>query len=214
MRGSINAPHIEGSINSISGRLDISSKRLALAPSSVTFKTHNGDIIPVLDIKATKQVREYDAFIALSGPSNNPNIEFISLPALPTEDVIALILFDKPMAEVSAAQSLQLATTMAAVKAGNFKGGAFDSLNQLLGVDDISLQKAEVSEAVDDDKQSYSLSIGKQMSKRVYVGVEQGLQQEVGTKLKVKVDVTKKTKLDIETGTENTAAGYGLEFRY
>ncbi|MBW8308350.1 MAG: translocation/assembly module TamB [Candidatus Paracaedibacteraceae bacterium] len=213
-RGPINAPNIDGSINSISGRLDISSKRLMLAPSSVTFKTHNGDIIPVLDIKATKQVREYEAFIILSGSSNNPSIEFISLPALPTEDVIALILFDKLMAEVSAAQSLQLATTMAAVKAGNFKGSAFDSLNQLLGVDDISLQKAEVSEAVDDDKQSYSLSIGKQLSKRVYVAVEQGLQQEVGTKLKAKVDVTKKTKLDIETGTQNTAVGYGLEFRY
>jgi translocation and assembly module TamB len=214
VKGPLNTPNIDGSIKSISGRLDISSKRLFLSPSSVTFKTHNGDIIPVLDIKATKQVREYEAFIVLSGPSSNPNIEFISLPALPTEDVIALILFDKPMAEVSAAQSLQLATTMAAIKAGNFKGGAFDSLNQLLGVDDISLQKAEISEAVDDDKQNYSLSIGKQLSKRVYVGVEQGLQQEVGTKLKVKVDVTKKTKLDIETGTQNTAAGYGLEFRY
>ena len=214
VRGPLNAPNIDGGINSISGRLDISSKRLVLAPSSVTFKTHNGDIVPVLDIKATKQVREYESFIILSGPSNNPNIEFISLPALPTEDVIALILFDKPMAEVSAAQSLQLATTMAAIKAGNFKGGAFDSLNQLLGVDDISLQKAEASEVVDDDKHSYSLSIGKQLSKRVYIAVEQGLQQEAGTKLKAKVDVTKKTKLEVETGTQNTAVGYGLEFRY
>ncbi|WP_010297562.1 translocation/assembly module TamB domain-containing protein [Candidatus Odyssella thessalonicensis] len=212
--GPLNAPQIGGSINSLSGRLDIASKRLQLSPSSVSFQTVKGEIIPLLNIKTKKQVREYEAYIVLSGPSNNPKIEFISLPALPTEDVIALILFDKPIAEVTAAQSLQLATTMAAVKAGNFKGSAFDSLNQLLGVDDISLQKAETSEVMDDEKQSYSLTIGKQLSDKIYVGVEQGLQQEVGTKLKAKVDVTKNTKLEIETGTQNSAVAYGWEFRY
>lgn len=212
--GPANSPQIDGSIHSISGRLDISSKRLILAPSSVSFSTVKGEIIPILDIKTTKQVREYDTFISLLGSSKEPKIEFTSIPTLPTEDVIALILFGKPISEVSAAQSLQLATTMAAVKAGDFSSGAFDSLNHLLGVDDISLQQAETAEAVDGDQESYSLSIGKQLSDRIYVGIDQGLQEGVGTQVKMKVDVTKNTKISVETGTQNTAASYGWEFRY
>lgn len=212
--GAINAPDIAGKINSISGHIDISSKHLVLAPSSVSFSTINGNIMPILDIRATKQVREYDASIGLTGSSNDPKIEFYSLPALSKQDVVALILFDKPMAEVSAAQSLQLATTMAALKAGNFSGGTLNSLSHLLGVDDISIQKDENPTTADEDKQSYSLAAGKQLSKNVYVGIEQGLQQDVGTKMKMKIDVTKHTKVDLETGTENNAAGYGFEFKY
>jgi TamB, inner membrane protein subunit of TAM complex len=212
--GPLNSPKIDGRIQSISGHLDIASKRLALAPSTVSFKTAQGELTPILDIRTLKHVREYDTFITITGPADSPKIEFSSLPALSTEGVIALILFDKPLSEVSAAQSLQLATTMATVEAGNFTGGAFDSLNQLLGVDDISLQKAEAAEAVDDGKDSYSLSVGKQLTEKIYVGVEQGVQEDTGTKVKMKVDVTKNTKVDVETGTQNTAVGYGWEFRY
>ncbi|MBX3458022.1 MAG: translocation/assembly module TamB domain-containing protein [Candidatus Paracaedibacteraceae bacterium] len=213
MTGPMNIPNITGGIHSLKGRLDISSKRLELAPSSVTFETKHGQIMPVLDVSAKKVVREYEAFISVKGPVDEPKIDFISIPAQTTENVIALILFDKPLSEVTAAQSLQLATTLAAVKAGKFSGGALDSLNQLLGVDDISLNKQESIDGTDDNSK-YSVSVGKQLTERVFVGLEQGIQQEVGSKVKVKVDVTKNTKVDAEVGTQNTALGYGLEFRY
>ena len=213
--GPLNSPNISGGIHSLTGRLDISSKRLMLAPSSVTFETKHGQIVPVLDVSAKKVVREYETFISVKGPADEPKIDFISSPAQTTENVIALILFDKPLNEVTAAQSLQLATTLAAVKAGKFSGGALDSLNQLLGVDDISLNKQDSLDGMDDDSNSkYSVSVGKQLTERIFVGLEQGLQQEVGSKVKAKIDVTKNTKVEVEVGTQNTAVGYGLEFRY
>ena len=212
--GPINIPNISGGIHSLKGRLDISSKRLLLAPSTVTFETRHGQIMPILDVKATKTVREYETFISVQGPVDEPKIDFISIPAQSPENVIALILFGKPLSEVSAAQSLQLATTLAAVKTGKFTGGALDSLNQLLGVDDISLNKQESLDGVDDENSHYSLSVGKQLSDNVFVGIEQGLQQEIGSKVKAKIDVSKHTKIEAEAGTQNTAVGYGIEFRY
>ncbi len=212
--GPLNMPNISGGVNSLSGRLDISSKKLVLAPSSVTFETKHGQIMPVLDVTAKKVVREYEAFISVKGHVDEPKIDFTSIPAQSTENVIALILFDKPINEVTAAQSLQLATTLAAVKAGKFSGGALDSLNQLLGVDDISLNKQEAIDGSDESNSHYSVAVGKQLTEKIFVGLEQGLQQDVGSKVKAKVDVTKNTKVEAEVGTQNTALGYGLEFRY
>lgn len=214
--GASTSPDINGNISSMNGHLDVTNKRLTLDKSSISFtkiRDKKGDhLVPVLNIKAKKVVDEYVAYVQITGPTTDPKITFTADPALSTEEVIALILFNKPLKNASAAQSLQLATALAAFKTGSLTGGAFDSLSQILGVDDIGFQNSNGEGA--DALTPSALRIGKQLNDRIYVGVEQGIQDENETKALMKIDLTKNTKIDLETGTEDSAVGYNWEMRY
>lgn len=217
--GTTSLPEVKGSIQALNGYLDVANKRLTLDKSSIFFSNvsdkKGGHLEPILNIKAKKVVDDYAAYVLLTGPTSDPKITFISDPALSSEEVIALILFNKPLKNATAAQSLQLATALANLKTGSLTGGAFDSLNQILGVDEIGFQNSN-SEGGDtgDALSSSSLRIGKQLNDRIYVGVEQGIEDENETKALMKIDLTKNTKIDLETGTYDSAVGYNWEMRY
>lgn len=223
LKGPANCPEIQGNIHSLSGRLNIANKHLSLEKSTITFtKSHNergmSEIIPHLNIKTSKNVGEYTAYLIISGSAFDPILTFRSEPALSKEAVISLILFDKTMPDMTPAQTLQLATALANLNSKSFTGSAFNTLTNILGVDELSIAESDSKEKGDDTSDElgggYSLRVGKQLNDRIYLGIDQGIRETNETKAHLKIDVTKNTKVDIETGTEDSAIGYNWEMRY
>lgn len=217
VRGKATSPQIEGKLMSVKGHIDVADKRLILVDSHISFTTihdKKGEhLTPVLYIKGKKVVGEYTAYVVVSGIATDPKIVFTSTPALSTEEVIFLILFNKPLKNASAAQGLQLATTLANIKAGSLSGGGFQSLNQLFGLDELGFS----DDAKDDSSESampLSLRAGKQLTDKVYVGVDRNIHNENDIKAQMKIDLTENTKIDLETGTEESSVGYSWEKRY
>lgn len=220
---SLSSPKITGTLESKKGQLEIASKRLKLDKSTISFRNETdnlgfSEIIPVFNIQTSKEVQDYTAYIIIKGTPQSPNIEFKSTPALSKEEVIALILFDKPLSSASTAQSLQLAQAIASLNKNSFSSSIFDKLTNILGVDEISLAENERKDNADDSNEdlgnAYSLRLGKQLNDRVYLGVEQGVRESNETRALLKIDITKNTKIDIETGTEDSSIGYNWEKRY
>lgn len=213
IRGKGSSPKVEGKLLSLKGHLDVANKRLILVDSHISFTTvqdKKGEhLVPMLHIQGRKIIGEYTAYVIISGLATEPKFLFTSSPALSTEEVISLILFNKPLKNASAAQALQLATALANIKAGSLSGGMFDSLNQILGVDELGF-----GDDSGDELTPSSLRIGKQLTDRIYVGVDQGIHAENQTKAKMKIDLTENTKIDLETGTQDSSIGYNWEMRY
>lgn len=223
LKGPANCPDIEGKLNSLSGHLDIANKHLILEKSDISFtkgrdERGNAEIVPLLNIKTSKVVGEYTAYLIISGSAYDSLFTFRSDPALSKEAVISLILFEKTLQNVTAAQTLQLATALASLNNKSFTGSAFNSLTNILGVDEISIAETEKKDQQDDIGEdqggAYSLRIGKQLNDRIYLGIEQGIRETNETKAQLKIDVTKNTKVNIETGTEDSSIGYDWEMRY
>ncbi|MXQ09414.1 hypothetical protein GQ651_16325 [Alphaproteobacteria bacterium GH1-50] len=95
-----------GAFNLIRGRLDILGQRLAIEEATITMQ---GSFVPVIRIVSTTQKDEFRISVVVSGPASNPEIEFVSEPELPEEEVLARLLFGRGLDTLSPFQAARLA---------------------------------------------------------------------------------------------------------
>lgn len=217
--GALNNPEIQGALEVVRGRVDMIGKQMTINPySKISFTNHNGEIEPFLDIKVERTIREVEVMIWVHGAASDSKIDFISVPPMSQEEIVSLLLFGKPLNSVSSAQSLQLATKLAAIKAGGKGGNFIDHFQKAFGLDELSIGSNDSAE--DNNEQQgissgYSVRVGKQLNDKVYFGVNQNLGgAESDTKAIVNVDITKDTKLNLEAGSKGGTVGYFWEKRY
>lgn len=216
--GALNAPEIQGGLEVVRGRVDMMGKKMTINPySKITFVNQNGEVEPFLDIKVEKNIREVEVMIWVHGTATDSRIDFISMPPMSQEEIVSLLLFGKPLNSVSSAQSLQLATKLAAIKAGGKGGNIIDQFQKAFGLDELSIGS---NDSLDDNEQQgvssgYSVRVGKQLNDKVYFGVNQNLGgAESDTKAIVDIDITKDTKINLEAGSKGGTIGYFWEKRY
>ncbi|WP_232224300.1 translocation/assembly module TamB domain-containing protein [Candidatus Paracaedibacter symbiosus] len=217
--GPLNNPEVKGELVIIRGRADVIGKQMSIAPDSkISFINQNNDVIPFLNIKVEKTIRDVDVMIWLRGIATDPKIDFISTPVLGQEEVVSLLLFGKPLNSVSSAQALQLATKLAAIKARDKGGNLINKFQDAFGLDEFSVGSNDSSDENGTEQQDissgYSVRVGKQLNDHIYFGVDQGLGVEADTKAIVNIDVTKDTKVNLEAGSKGATVGYFWEKRY
>lgn len=216
--GALNNPEVKGDLEVIRGRVDMIGKQMIMNPhSKISFVNHNGDVEPFLDIKVEKNIRDVEIIIWVRGTAAAPRIDFISMPPMSQEEIVSFLLFGKPLNSVSSAQSLQLATKLAAIKAGSKGGNIIDKFQNAFGLDEFSVGS---NDSLDDNEQQgissgYSVRVGKQLNDKVYFGVNQNLGgAESDTMAVVDIDVTKDTQINLEAGSKGATFGYSWEKRY
>lgn len=220
VEGPLNMLFVKGEIEIVRGRADIIGKQMMFKKGSkISFTRYQDEIEPVLDIKLEKNIRDTDLMIWAHGMVSDPKIDFISTPALSQEEVVSLLLFGKPLSSVSAAQSLQLATRLAAIKTGGNGVNLMDQFQQAFGLDEFSVGGNDSNDDLQERQESgistgYSVRAGKQLNDQVYFGIEQDLGADSDTKAIVNIDVTKDTKINLEAGSMGGAVGYMWEKHY
>ncbi len=220
IQGALNMPEIKGAVEIVRGRADILGKQMAFKKGSkISFITYKNEVEPVLDIKLEKTIREVILMIWAHGMVSDPKIDFISNPALSQEEVVSFLLFGKPLSSVSAAQSLQLATRLAAIKTGKDGGNLMDQFQEAFGLDEFSVGGSDSIDDLQDSQEpglsnGYAVRVGKQLNDQVYFGVEQELGAGSDTKALVNIDITKDTKINLEAGSTGGSIGYMWEKRY
>jgi translocation and assembly module TamB len=133
---------------------------------------------PSLDLHAERTAQSGTlAAIDISGRARTPKIALSSTPALPQEDIMALILFDKPASELSAIESLQVAEGLAELGGiGPFGGkGLTGSARQALGLDLLNIDIDQANSAAS------SLTVGKYVADGLFVSAKQDAQGQNGS---------------------------------
>lgn len=176
-------PDASGAFTLKYGTLSVLSRVLTFTRGTITFL---GSFDPVLDFAATTTVNSTAITVGVAGNATDPKVEFTSTPDYPQEEILALLLFNQNLSNLSAAQVAQLASAVASL------GGAdpLDKLRKALGVDAINI--------VTDDNNQTSVEVRKRVSDRVNLGVQQGTQQG-SSRVTVDIDVTKNLRARGET---------------
>ncbi len=160
------------------GRLNILGKRLDLSKGEITFA---GDLDPVLNFMAQTSASDVEAFVTLSGKASNLKVAFSSTPELPEDEVLARIIFDRGITDLSPVQIARLASA-----AGELAGvgglGLVDSFRSTLGLDDLDIISNQDGNA--------ALKAGKYINDNVYLGVEAGSQTEATINLDITEELT------------------------
>lgn len=199
--GTLAAPALDGGFELRRGRLSLLSQRLDFSRGRLTF---TGGLIPELDFVAETRASDVTARIVVSGQADQPMFAFASTPDLPQDEVLSRILFARASGSLSPFQALQLAQT-AAQFAGGGGDDSFERLRKSLGVDNLDIQVGTGGPTI-----GASRYIGDNVS----VGVKAGARpQDSG--VSVNIDVTRRLKLQAETGADGSAAvGVGAEWEY
>lgn len=202
--GAVNDPVVNGYLKVLQGKYDIFNARLNLTAGTVSF--NGGDPTdPDLDIKGNIKGREVTANISVSGTAQSPNVVMTSTPPLPQDEILAKVLFNKSVDELSPLEMIKVAQFIG-VMTGTIKAGPdpLTKLRKKMGIDMLSVNR-------DDASGNTSLSIGKQISEGVYISVDQGINTE-GSAVKVEIDVTPSIQVETRVGNDD-ANSVGINWK-
>ena len=203
--GTVSAQVITGAFEMRRGTFDLGGTTLNFTSGKVTFETGSlrNRIDPTIDFVAQSSTGGYAAKLEISGTVSNPKVQLSSTPTLPQDEILAQVLFQQNVKQLSALQLAQMA--QAAASLGGLSGG-FDpigSARRVLGLDRLSVGTGPNNQT--------QVEAGKYVLRNVYVGAKQGLSN--APQAEVQVDLTKhlKAKATIATGNNSAAVTQGAQ---
>ena len=214
--GDTNVPRVEGKAEIIKGTFQFAGRPFNLEKGEITFDGGK-EIDPRLDVLASREDDDITVGVRVRGLASDPQISLQSSPSLPQEDVLARILFGKPVADLTYVELAQLGESIASLSGKGFGGGGrglFGSVRQSLGVDVLSVDTGSIAGTATDDEEAAgpSLTVGKYVTNRVYVGVTQGTDED-STAVEVEVDITRRLSLSTEVG-QRANSNIGLNWSW
>lgn len=162
-------------------------------------------MIPTVDLAATSTAGSTTITVNVAGSANNPTVTFASSPALPQDEVLAQLIFNRSMSNLSALQIAQLASAVSQL-AGGSSTSLLDGLRGKLGVDDLDVTT--------DENGAAQVRAGKYLNDRTYIELQQGSDAGSGKAI-INLDVGRGVKLRGEAGSDGSgAAGIFYEKEY
>lgn len=162
--GTTDTPDLSGTARVVRGFYDFAGQRFDIDERSTVRLGSAADQIR-LDLTATRADPTLTAVVRVKGTAAKPEVTLSSTPVLPQEEVLARVLFGVSAAQLSPAQSAQLASALASLVGG----GGFDligNLRQFAGLDRLALGGSQAS--------GTTVSGGKYLTDNVYLELTGG----------------------------------------
>ena len=201
--GTTDEPQVSGQFNLQRGSFTIAGNRLDLiTPGSLSFDGAGlrKKIDPSLDFKAQSVVNDVTVTLTITGVADAPKFDFSSSPERPADEIMALLLFGVPAAQLSALQVAQVGAALATLSGvGGSGSNPLVKIQKSLGLDRLSVSQGTTTTATGaTENAGAAIAAGRYVSKRVYV---EGKQSTTGTsQVEVDVDLTKHLKLQTRLG--------------
>lgn len=213
--GTISAPDVSGEIALRRGEIRVLARRLALTRGRLDFQ---GGLLPELDFEASSQAGGTTVSATVTGPPNAPEIAFSSTPELPQDEVLARLLFDRPVSDLSPFELAQIAQAIAGATGigGGGAGGVLERVRETLGLDRLAVGgggEAAARTTAAQERAGPTLEAGRYVADGVYVGVRQGTDTG-SSRVGVRVDLTPRLRLEAETGDRQAGERVGVSMEW
>ncbi|MCT7375152.1 translocation/assembly module TamB domain-containing protein [Chelativorans salis] len=192
LTGPVTSVQPVGAFQLIRGRLSILTQRITFDEGTVSLV---GDLDPYLDFVARSERRDITVFITVTGRVSDLSVDFSSQPELPEDEVLARLIFNRGLNELSPLQLAQLAAA-AAELAGGTETSLLGSLRGATGLDELDI--------ITDETGGVAVRAGRYIQENVYLGVEAG--SGGSTRATINLDITEdlKARGAIGTGGESS----------
>ena len=163
---------VNGTVNASDGTYEAYGQKLSIDRGDIAF---NGPLDnPRLDIEAVRPDSDVRVGVAVTGTAVNPRIRLFSVPELSDIDKLSWLVMGRASDGLGRADTALLQRAAVALLSGEGPG-VTDQVIKAIGLDQVSLKQSdgEVRETV--------VSLGKNLSRRWYVGYERGLNATAGT---------------------------------
>jgi len=195
-------PSVSGEIHLLRGKYDFLDRTFDLTKGSIML---NGDTPsnPFLDMVGETQILDTQVQVHLNGPARNFRLSLTSVPALPQDELLAMILFGRSMHEISPLQAVVLAQTAAEMTG---VGPGLDILGTIKSR--LGLQEVDVSK---DENDNTAVGIGGYIGGKYYIRTQRSVSGQDRTR--VEVQLTPKISVETEVGGDSRQGG-GINWKH
>ena len=176
IRGTTDAPVVSGpGFDLLRGTFSLAGSTLVFDNTSrVSFDgagLKKSNLDPTLDFTATSTVQNTTVKLQISGYADAPKFEFSSTTGLAQDEIMALLLFGQPAAQLSALQVAQVGAALATLSGvGGSGGNPLTKVQKLLGLDRLNVgHEHRATPTGGTENQGAAIQAGRYISKRVYV---------------------------------------------
>lgn len=153
----------QGQFDLIRGRLDILGKRLTLSEGRIQLQGAFDPFIRFVAQTTTGSgAATTQAEIKLEGPASSPALSFASVPQLPEDEILALLLFGRGITTISPLQAVRLAVALRTL-AGQGGQGITGKLRSGLALDDLDVATT--------DEGATQARVGKYVTENIYTEI-------------------------------------------
>jgi hypothetical protein len=202
-------PVISGDLNPRRGTFVFLGRLFKLESGTLSFYGQE-EINPSLDLTVTSNIEDYRVIIKLTGTLEKPELRLTSDPDLPEGDIMAMIVFGKPLDSLNEGQGnmLQQRTAEIAIAMGAAK--LTQSLSGQGGVDVVSVRSARGT-----GDTGSALVVGKYITPELLVSYEQALKEKSTSYIVLEYMLTRYIKLEtLYSNQSKTGLGLSVEKNY
>lgn len=200
--GSHVRPSVSGEMNLLRGTFDFLDRIFDLTKGSLLLAGETPPN-PFLDMLGETRVLDTLVQVHLNGPARNFRLSLTSVPALPQDELLAMILFGRSMREISPLQAVALAQAAAEMTGVGAGLDVLGAVKSRLGLQEVDIRKDEEDET--------SVGVGGYVGGKYYIRTQRSVSGQDRTK--VEVQLTPKISVETEVGTDSRQ-GAGVNWKH
>lgn len=179
LTGTSAAPQMTGQVRLIRGTLDFAGHAFDLQEGRINFA--GGPVNdPTVAISATENIEDLAVSVNVTGRATDPRVTFTSSPALPDDEILSRILFGSSIANLSAIQAVQLASSLNALRATS---GGLNPLGRLRSATGIS--RLRILAPDEASGRGTALAAGQYLTDNIYIELVTDARGFTATQLEV-----------------------------
>ncbi|RZL35876.1 MAG: DUF490 domain-containing protein, partial [Rubrivivax sp.] len=163
---------VTGKLNADGGQYAAYGQKLEIERGDITFTGALDN--PSLDLLAVRPNLDVRVGVYVGGTALSPRVSLYSEPDMSDTDKLSWLLLGREPSGLASNDTALLQRAALALLSGEGEGATGKALRQI-GLDELSLSQSE------DDAKSTIVRLGKQISRRWYVGYERGLNATTGS---------------------------------
>jgi translocation and assembly module TamB len=158
------------------------------------------------DLTAEYSRGDVTARLVLNGPVSDPRFLLEATPAMPEDEVLSYVLFNRDTSSISPYQAFQIALAAKQLSGGISGPGFMFGVRKAIGVDTLEWREAEAA------GEASSVAAGKYITSGLYVEVNQSLDAGGETGMMAELEVTRHFSVETYTGPK-MQPGIGVNWR-
>jgi translocation and assembly module TamB len=198
--GTTTKPNLGGGLKLVNGTLDLLTTWFEFTQANVDF-ADGGGADPMLDVSAQARAADIMARVVVTGRASAPRVMLTSTPELPQDEILARVLFNKPLGNLNAVEAVLIAQSISRLTGIGGIGsapGIVGRVRSTLGIDRLGL----VGSNEGDGLSGTAVAAGRYVTRDVYVGAEQRV-GEAGSRAVVEINLTRNLRIRSDVGTSS-----------
>ena len=197
---------LEGKVKTVRGYYEYRGKTFKVQRGIVTFAGEKKPD-PLLDVEALYRVSDVNIILNVGGRASAPRLNLSSDPVMDETDIIAYLVFGRPVKNLSRSQSNGLQST-----AASFVGGmVLDNMRSFVG-DELALDIVQF-ESGEQGVKGGTVTVGKYVAPHIFVTFQHTFSK--ASDLKIEYEVTENFSVESTVGDDqNTGADILWKYEY